>query len=93
MTHERKSDVDRLCALTLFHGPLPRQNKSVPTDGSGKMLPAGAVTSETIGRSENGLRVEISLKYRRLLVQKLAQESLLSAKDHESFRSARPQAL
>lgn len=52
------------------------------------MLPAGAVMRETIGRSENGLRVEISLKYRRLLVQKLAKESLLSAKDHESFRLA-----
>lgn len=52
------------------------------------MLPAGAVMSETIGRSENGLRVEVSLKYRRLLVQKLAKESLLSAKDHESFRLA-----
>lgn len=52
------------------------------------MLPVGTVTRETIGRSENGLRVEISLKYRRLLVQKLAKESLLSAKDHESFRLA-----
>lgn len=66
----------------------------MPPDGSGKMLPAGAVMSETIGSSENGLRVEISLKYRRLLVQKLAKESLLSAKDHESFRLAQfPQAL
>ena len=55
-------------------------------DGSGKVSPVGAVVKEAIGRGENGLRVEISLKYRRLLVQKLHKESLLSAKDHENFR-------
>ncbi|CAM9377697.1 unnamed protein product [Hapterophycus canaliculatus] len=44
------------------------------------------VVKEAIGRGENGLRVEVSLKYRRLLVQKLHKESLLSAKDHEAFR-------
>lgn len=58
-----------------------------PTDESGKMQPGGRdLVKETIGRGENGLRVEISLKYRRLLVQKLAKESLLSAKDHDVFR-------
>lgn len=71
------------CTCLFRHGI-----KSLPTDGSGKMLPAGAVMREAIGPSENGLRVEVSLKYRRLLVQKLAKESLLSAKDHENFRSA-----
>lgn len=49
----------------------------------------GAVVTEAIGRGENGLRVEVSLKYRRLLVQKLHKESLLSAKDHENFRLVR----
>lgn len=58
-----------------------------PTDESGKMRLAGRdLVKETIGRGENGLRVEVSLKYRRLLVQKLAKESLLSAKDHDVFR-------
>lgn len=42
---------------------------------------------ETIGHGEKGLRVEVSLKYRRLLVQQLAKDKLLSAKDHEAFRS------
>lgn len=52
-------------------------------------MPAGqGVVKESIGRGENGLRVEVSLKYRRLLVQKLAKESLLSAKDHDNFRQA-----
>ncbi len=49
----------------------------------------GVVVTETIGGGENGLRVEVSLKYRRLLVQKLHKESLLSAKDHETFRLVR----
>lgn len=43
---------------------------------------------ETIGAGKNGLRVEVSLKYRRLLVQKLAKESLLSTKDYDAFRLA-----
>lgn len=53
------------------------------------MSPVGAVVTESIGSGENGLRVEVSLKYRRLLVQKLHKESLLSAKDHENFRLVR----
>lgn len=52
-------------------------------------MPASqGVVKEAIGRGENGLRVEVSLKYRRLLVQKLAKESLVSAKDHDNFRQA-----
>lgn len=51
------------------------------------MQPAGSdPVKENIGRGENGLRVEVSLKYRRLLVQRLAKESLISAKEHDVFR-------
>lgn len=61
--------------------------RSLPADDSGNMrLSSSVVVKEAIGRGENGLRVEVSLKYRRLLVQQLAKESLLSAKDHEAFR-------
>lgn len=58
-------------------------------DASGTMLPAQEGTiKEAIGSGENGFRVEVSLKYRRLLVQQLAKETLISAKDYEGFRSA-----
>ncbi|CAM9923426.1 unnamed protein product [Scytosiphon promiscuus] len=64
----------------------PAERIALPDD-SGTTRPASrVVVKEAIGRGENGLRVEVSLKYRRLLVQKLAKESLLSAKDHETFR-------
>ncbi|CAN0305043.1 unnamed protein product, partial [Ectocarpus sp. 8 AP-2014] len=42
---------------------------------------------------EGGLRVEVSLKYRRLLVQKLAKSSLITAQEHESFRNSYVQYL
>lgn len=42
------------------------------------------VLGEAVGRG--GARVEVSLKYRRLLVQQLAKDSLLSAKDYETFK-------
>lgn len=45
------------------------------------------MVKEAIGSGEGGLRVEVSLKYRRLLVQKLAKSSLITAQEHESFRS------
>lgn len=58
-------------------------------DASGNVSPAHeGLTKEAIGSGENGLRVEVSLKYRRLLVQQLAKETLISAKDYEGFRSA-----
>lgn len=45
------------------------------------------MVKEAIGSGEGGLRVEVSLKYRRLLVQKLAKSSLITTQEHESFRS------
>lgn len=74
-------------SLSLMFNRLACISLISTTDERGKMLPAGNdLVKETIGRGENGLRVEVSLKYRRLLVQKLAKESLLSAKDHDVFR-------
>lgn len=55
-------------------------------DSGNAVLESQGAVKEAIGRGENGLRVEVSLKYRRLLVQKLAKESLVSAKDHDNFR-------
>lgn len=46
----------------------------------------GGELSEALGNGKDSLRVEVSLKYRRLLVQKLAKESLLSAKDYDTFK-------
>lgn len=71
---------------TRFIPPL-RIHVFSATDSSGELTPGGdGVVTEALRAGENGLRVEVSLKYRRLLVQRLAKESLVSAKDHEAFR-------
>ncbi|CAM9413171.1 unnamed protein product [Ectocarpus sp. 12 AP-2014] len=66
----------------------PAERIAMPDD-SGRILPPdSAVVKEAIGSGEGGLRVEVSLKYRRLLVQKLAKSSLITAQEHESFRNS-----
>lgn len=60
---------------------------SLFTDENGNVMPGtGDVVRETIGHGQGGLRVEVSLKYRRLLVQQLAKDSLLSTKDYDAFK-------
>ncbi|CAM9654224.1 unnamed protein product [Ectocarpus sp. 12 AP-2014] len=66
----------------------PAERIAMPDD-SGRILPPdSAVVKEAIGSGEGGLRVEVSLKYRRLLVQKLAKSSLITAQEHEFFRNS-----
>lgn len=61
-------------------------NLLLSTGENGNVLPAtSGVVSEAIEHGQGGLRVEVSLKYRRLLVQQLKKHSLLSAKDYDSF--------
>lgn len=77
-----RADVPAGVPLT-YSLPYP----SLSTDENGKVVTGiGGVVSEAIGSGQGGLRVEVSLKYRRLLVQQLAKDSLLSAKDYDSFK-------
>ncbi|CAM9876477.1 unnamed protein product, partial [Ectocarpus sp. 4 AP-2014] len=66
----------------------PAERIAMPDDRGRILPPDSAVVKEAIGSGEGGLRVEISLKYRRLLVQKLAKSSLITAQEHESFRNS-----
>lgn len=72
-----------LCACVLPVSCWPDEKGDVVGAGSGR------VVGEASGAGVPGLRVDVSFKYRRLLVQQLAKHSLISARDYEGFRWAR----